>query len=53
VDEPLGWERHPAPAAGHPDGVGGAARAASRLWRHLPIPLVRALGPPLLKGIPV
>jgi hypothetical protein len=53
VDEPLGWERHPAPAAGNPDGVGGAARAASRLWRHLPIPLVRALGPPLLKGIPV
>jgi FemAB-related protein (PEP-CTERM system-associated) len=53
VDEPLGWERHPAPAAGNPDGGGGAARAASRLWRHLPIPLVRALGPPLLKGIPV
>lgn len=53
-DEALAWERHPAPAGGEaPDGVGRVARAASAVWRHLPLPLVRRLGPALLRGIPV
>lgn len=61
VDEALAWECHPAPpmgasmagADGEPEGPGGAVRLASAVWRHLPLPVVRALGPRLLRGIPV
>lgn len=51
-DVPLYWYRsgHSADATGLKDGVG---QWGPRMWRHLPLPVARVLGPWIRKGIPL
>ena len=53
TDVPLYWYRwSKQPAQVLPGNNGGALSIATRLWRHMPVPIATLLGPQLRRGIP-
>jgi FemAB-related protein (PEP-CTERM system-associated) len=50
-EEPLFWYTIPLTPRGRPPraGTGRGAALLARLWRHLPLPLTRRVGPPIRK----